>query len=150
MGEAIAAGDGFFLPDSSGQPWPEFQKSARYYAPMDVLLYLEEDVAYRADRVDPFLTLLWHPYEQRAVGIKLKGFRCIYEWTREIFATRGIHLTSDDFLPLITAFEVAMTAGRGAILTRETEQKRFEERYAQARALIKDVQFDLREMALAA
>ena len=121
-----------------------------YYAPMDVVLYLEEDVAYRADRVDRFLTLLWHPYEKRAIGIKLKGFRFIYDRMCEILKTHGIPVPEDGFLPLVTAFEVAMTAGQGAAMMLSAEQQRFTERYAQARAIIQDVRFDTREMALAA
>ena len=50
---------------------------SKYYWTMDLLLYLKEDVSYRADRVDRLLTLLWHPYDDELVGIQIKGFRCL-------------------------------------------------------------------------
>src|SRR4051794_18428248 len=88
--------------------------------------------AYRADRVDRFLTLLWHPYEDRAVGVKLKGFRFIFERMREILQTQGVVVPGDHFMPLITAFEVAMTAGLGAAALASAERKRLDEKYAKA------------------
>lgn len=42
---------------------------------MDMMLYLERDVSYRADMVDSTLTLLYEPYEDTLVGVKLKGCR---------------------------------------------------------------------------
>ena len=56
-----------------------FEPRALYYETMDFLLYLQEDLPYRADRIDPFLTLLWHPYEDRAIGVKIKGFRFLFD-----------------------------------------------------------------------
>jgi len=62
----------------------EFQPCARYYGAMDILLYLETDLPYRADRVDPFLTLLWHPGKEEAIGVKLKGFRFLFQRAQAI------------------------------------------------------------------
>jgi hypothetical protein len=149
MGTTIAPMEEFFAESVGGEAWAEFQPSARYYAPMDVVVYLREDVAYRADRIDPFLTLLWHPYEERAVGVKLKGFRFIYDRAREILASRGIPDQADGFLSLITAFEVAITAGGSAMMT-AAEQQRRRERYDAARHLLLDVRLSVREMAEAA
>ena len=56
-----------------------FTPVARYYPAMDHLLYLREDCPYRADRVDEWLTLLWHPYRWEVVGLKLKGIRVIFK-----------------------------------------------------------------------
>ena len=80
--------DAFLNKLSLGQTVEEggFRPVARYYPPMDFLLYLKEDCSYRADRVDQFLTLLWHPYKDELVGIKLKGIRFIYEKNKERLA----------------------------------------------------------------
>ncbi len=131
-------------------PEGEFQACARYYEPMDFLMYLREDVPYRADRVDSFLTLLWHPSEQRAVGVKLKGFRFVFQHLQAIFRSQGIPLPDDGFLPLMTAFEVTMTAGMGASVTAGAERKRLLKSYATAKALVRTVQFDPRELRRAA
>jgi hypothetical protein len=62
-----------FSPGNAG-----FSPKACYHRSMDFLIYLNEDCSYRADRVDQFLTLLWHPHEERLVGIKLKGFLALF------------------------------------------------------------------------
>src|SRR5947207_2789396 len=56
-----------------------FKPAAKYYRAMDHLLYLQEDCAYRADRVDEWLTLLWHPHHWELVGIKLKGIHAVFK-----------------------------------------------------------------------
>jgi hypothetical protein len=150
MGQAIGRLDDLLPDREAGQPIAPFTPSARYYEPMDYILYLEADTAYRADRVDRFLTLLWHPYEERAIGVKLKGFRFIFERTREILHSQGVEIAQVEFVPLITAFEVAMTAGLGAAVMAVAERERFDEKYATARELIKAVRFDPRELLQAA
>ena len=72
---------------AEGEP---FHPVARYYPPMDFLLYLKEDCSYRADRVDQFLTLLWHPHKEELVGIKLKGLRVVYNRSRDRLAANGV------------------------------------------------------------
>lgn len=126
---------------------PAFKREAFYYEAMDFVIYLEEDLPYRADRVDDFLTLLWHPSEDRAIGVKLKGFRFIFERIRQILRAGGRELSSEEFLPLIAAVEVAMTAGAGATMTASAEQRRSIERYEAARALVQTITFDARELA---
>ncbi len=50
----------------------EFKAGASYYPDMDWLLMLTEDVAYRADPLVPgVVDVLWHPYENRIVGLKI-------------------------------------------------------------------------------
>ena len=128
-----------------------FEPSSKYFAPMDYLLYLEEDVAYRADRVDSYLTLLWHPTdENRAIGIKLKGFRFIFNRAKDILRASKIELSDAEFWPLVTMLEVALTAGDGANLLAQATQERLRERYGMARALVGGVQFDAREFLQAA
>lgn len=65
-----------------------FKPVARYYEAMDCVIYLLEDLAYSADRVDGFLTLLWHPHEERLIGVKLKGFRFLFGRLQAICETR--------------------------------------------------------------
>lgn len=128
----------------------EFSPCARYYEDMDVLLYLEEDIPYRADRVDPFLTLLWHPDREDAVGVKLKGFRFLFQRIKAILRAEGVKLDDAVFVPMVAALEVAMTAGLGAVITADVERERLEEKYAKARKLIERAKFDTRELAEAA
>lgn len=55
----------------AGQISP-FKAGASYFSAMDWLLYLAEDVPYRADAMIPgLIDVLWHPYEDRIVGIKI-------------------------------------------------------------------------------
>lgn len=138
----------------AGDPDEPFQPCAKYFEAMDTLVYLEEDVAYRADRVDPFLTLLWHPDKAEAIGVKLKGFRYLFECLQEVAEGLGRKLEEDHFLPLIAALEMAMTAGLGAVITADAEKERMAERkakYEKARSLVKRAQatIDPRELAKA-
>ena len=77
-----------------------FSPHAKYHVGMDALYYLEEDCAYRAERIDQFLSILWHPHEARAVGIKLKGIRYYFTLLKELFG-----LSEEDWPPLIEALE---------------------------------------------
>jgi hypothetical protein len=81
-----------------------FKPIARYYETMDILLYLNADLSYRADRVDEWLTLLWHPYKMELIGIQLKGFRCV---CRRNALLAGLAKDDEIFLPL-----AALVAGR--------------------------------------
>src|SRR5665213_2372823 len=134
------AGLGEVLPlDLEGSAETKFQECARYYEPMDFVLYLREDLPYRADRVDSFLTLLWHPHEDRAIGVKLKGFRYLFQRLQAIFRAQGATISDNEFLPLISAVEIAMVAGLGASMTAGEERKRLTKSYAMARSLVKSV-----------
>ncbi len=49
-----------------------FAPGIAYYCGMDWLLLLTEDVSYRADPLVPgVVDVLWHPYENRIVGLKI-------------------------------------------------------------------------------
>jgi len=52
----------------------EFAPAARYFKPIDALIYLNEDCSYRTKVVDENLSLLLHPSEDKVVGIMLNGF----------------------------------------------------------------------------
>lgn len=111
------------LPEEWRPKSGEFAKVARYYPAMDFALYLTEDCAYRADRIDTFLTTLWHPTEPRLVGLKLKGFRFLFRQIRAALLTQGVDLSEKEFFPIVTALEIALVAGMGeAMLAAERER----------------------------
>lgn len=85
----------------------EFRPAAKYFAAMDCLIYLREDCSYRAIRLDQMRTVLLHPYEDRAVGVKLKGLKFVKHKLDAIL--RSLKISPDD-LPLITLWEAAFTA----------------------------------------
>lgn len=140
----------FLPPDLIAQMRGDFKACARYYAPMDHILYLELDCAYRADRVDQFLTILWHPDCDRAVGVKLKGFRFLFNRVQQILQPRGILLSNEDFFPLMSVLEVAFTAGFGPGIMAEAERQRLVKQYDKAREMLEHINFDPREVLEAA
>lgn len=114
---------------------PKFRPGVFFLPEMDSLIFLKEDEDYRADRVDQILTLLWHPTEPKLVGIKLKGFRWIYQHLLEVGA-----IAENNFLTIVAvldgAFLVAAYASEneGASIDR---QKRGDG-YRQARSFAGD------------
>jgi hypothetical protein len=144
-----SSGLDFLREASQGSEIPAFAPCARYYDTMDLLLYLEEDLSYRADRVDQFLTLLWHPQDDRAIGVKLKGFRFLFQRLKAALAAQNIELGERFFMSLVVALEIAMTS-LGSTLVAEAERQRREQSYEQARRLLRTVQFDTASLAVAA
>jgi hypothetical protein len=127
----------------------EFHPVSRYFGPIDAMVYVREDGSYRADRVDPFLTILWHPTEERLVGVKLKGFRFLFE---QILAIDP-ELKKEHFVSFVRALEFAFAAGLGEKLTDEHEETRKRKRvrnYAEARKFVKDVTIPGEELKKAA
>jgi hypothetical protein len=104
-------------PDSNG-----FHPVARYYPAMDHLLYLKEDCTYRADRVDEWLTLLWHPYKWDLVGIKLKGIRAIFRH----FLTDSDRKEAD-VLPIAELLGLLLMSGGAEGIIEKHEMPRREE-----------------------
>jgi hypothetical protein len=97
----------------------KFVPVARYYPAMDYFLYLREDVSYRSDRVDGALTLLWHPYEDRLVGIMLKEFRALFQQVKPA-------LDDQEFLPIATLIAEALLHGGAEALMSAVEGERRE------------------------
>jgi len=118
-----------------------FAPVARFYPSMDFMLYLKEDCSYRADRIDPFLTILLHPHEDKPVGIKIKGFRFIFERLKAL-----IEIKEEQFLPLIKAIEVALVGGMAEAMMKDHEQNRVLVMYEKARKLAAGVTFDAKEI----
>lgn len=98
-----------------------FKPVARYYKAMDYLLYVEEDCSFRSDRVDPLLTLLWHPYDDKLVGLMLKGFRA---FMHEI--EPGIAKDDREFMPLVTLVAEAFTKTAPKMMEKYEEERREE------------------------
>jgi hypothetical protein len=130
---------------------PEFEPSVWFDREMDQLVCLREDCSYRADRVDPFLTLLWHPNREEIIGIKLKGIRSIFE---EIVEAEGY--SSQDFVPLVNVIGGVML---GIVVSnamnkaeRDDKHAEWREKYAEAREVADgmNVPTDLDKIALAA
>jgi hypothetical protein len=97
-----------------------FRAVARYNSLMDHLLYLKEDCPYRADRVDKWLTLLWHPYHWELVGIKLKGIRAVF---RELMVESSSE-QDPDVLPIAELLGEILMAGGAARLMDSYEEER--------------------------
>jgi len=57
-----------------------FKPKVTYYSAMDFILYLTEDVSYRTEYVDSLLEILWHPQEDRMVGVKVSNVQLINRW----------------------------------------------------------------------
>jgi hypothetical protein len=87
-----------------------------------------------------------------AVGVKIKGFRALFNTLSEVAAAAGRSLPEGAFTPLMSAIEVAMTMRVGSALTDKMEASRLEEHrrvmalYAQAFKLVGGVTFDPRQL----
>lgn len=115
------------------RPNADFKPFAEFFPRMDAVLYLREDCSYVADRVDAFLTVLWHPTEERLVGIKLKGFRFLFN---QVQAIAGLDPSA--FIPLVRVLETALVGGVAESLISKLEKDRIHTLYEQARAVVGD------------
>ncbi|MEI8393450.1 MAG: hypothetical protein WCF85_01855 [Rhodospirillaceae bacterium] len=91
---SIAQSDDDFFKElyALGRP---FKPTAYFDEEMDQLIYVCTNDTYRADRIDPFLTLLWHATDAKLIGVKIKGFRSIFEKYKKCGS-----VAETDFLPL--------------------------------------------------
>lgn len=114
------------------QPVAPFVSAAKYYARMDMMVFLQTDVAHRSEPVDAFLTVLLHPEnDEEVIGIKLKGVRHTFEEVRKRW-----NLTDEDFILWHEVLAVALERGLGdAIIDSVSERRR---RYSQARKIAID------------
>jgi hypothetical protein len=108
---------------TGGVSIPEYRAVPRYERGMDHLIYLTEDVSYRAEMMHRYLTVLLHPTKDDIVGIKIKGFRFIFERLRGV-----LNLKEADFVPLVRLMEMLVGAGLGDHVMEAEKQRR----YAQA------------------
>ena len=120
-----------------------FQPIAAYFSAMDFVLYLREDCAFREDRIDATLTILLHPQEDRAVGVRLKGFRALYESVCERFPVLRKHLP---FAKLVEALEIGMRNGNGDDLVNDASARRRRKAYERAKELLRDAELPAEEV----
>jgi hypothetical protein len=62
----------------------EFKPTVKYIEAIDSMLFLREDCFYRAEYVDEYLSLLWHPSEERVVGVQLHAWAFLYQQVQQI------------------------------------------------------------------
>ncbi len=117
------------------EPLAKFERVARYIAPMDCLIYLREDCSYRAVRLNAYTTVLLHPYEDRPVGVKLKGMRFLNERLKAIIKAAGS--VGNIEINLEAFWEVALTAD-GEFAIERAEGERQNQLKQRAREVIKD------------
>jgi hypothetical protein len=110
----------------------DFVPKAQYMPESDYLCYLSEDCAYRADRVDKYLTLLWAPDSMtRLVGIKLKGFLSVFRSVSGIIDSKA----KSKSIPVSTLLKVLEALLEARIADGELERQaieRLRERYEKA------------------
>src|SRR3954469_24361559 len=90
-------------PEYAGGIAPKFVAGAKYDPDMDMLVYQQEPYSFRADRVDGFLTILWHSREDRIIGVKLKGWRKAFTTMKEVLEWK-----EETFFPLVRALEFGL------------------------------------------
>lgn len=137
-------------PEFVGNKVPEFVPGARYYADLDYLLYMQECRSYRADRVDDFLTVLWHPDEDRLIGVKFKGWRLMFDELKEKMGWED-----EDFFPLVKALEYGLVEAIARYIEKyqgvpPSERYRKAALYSKAIRLVNEATVPVREWAEAA
>ncbi|WP_448188141.1 hypothetical protein [Azospirillum sp. sgz301742] len=88
---------------NDGKP---FEPTAYFDPEMDQLIYLRSNESYRANRVDEHLTLLWHAQHPQLVGVKIKGFRSLFDRLKEQGLVEESH-----FIPLCKALTLLLHNG---------------------------------------
>jgi hypothetical protein len=120
-------------------PIPEFRPAARYIAAMDCLIYLREDCSYRAVRLNPYQTILLHPYEDRPVGIKLKGVTFLRGRLKAILAAAKTTTIDSAHVDMITFWELALTANADDAIA-DAEAKRQAQLRERAREIVESME----------
>ncbi len=129
----MTAEQGSILPIEWLKSARSFKPFARYNHVMDQVVYLDENTSYRADRVDPFLTLFWAPDNEKLVGFKLKGFRLLFDTLKSVSET----IDEGDFVPFTKLLELAALASWSEI-AQKADGHRLQKRYDTARKFIEE------------
>ena len=121
----------------------EYEPTAKYIQSMDCLIYLREDCSYRAVRLNPQVTVLLAPYEDRPVGVKFKGVRQMYERLGSI--ARLLGLSGKPSISLVALWELAYSDD-GDINTAVAERERQKQLAESARSFLSGAApIDIRE-----
>jgi len=124
-----------------------FEPTAYFDSEMDQLVYLTSNASYRAERVDSYLTILWDARELRIIGIKLKGFRSLFD---ELKAARLVE--ESHFFPLCKAISMLMQR-MVASANPAKDEPPYKQRaswYKKAEEFVGDYRFDERQLMMAA
>lgn len=113
----------------------DFAPKANFITEADLLLFVNEDCSYATQRVDPYLSMLWHPTENKIVGFKLKGIRYVFNQIKE-----ELKLTDKDWLPLSGYLESVFTVLASRALDKANE-------YLIAKSLAGSQRISTRELA---
>lgn len=118
-----------------------FVPKARYNHQLDALVYRREPGLCVADRVDPFLTVLWSRGQKRLVGVRFKGLRYIFSLLKD-----RLNLDEAEFLPLVRVIEVVVEGGLGQMVMDDHEGRQEqgdaeqrEEKYVLAMECVQEV-----------
>ena len=123
-----------------------FEPAAYFDPEIDQLVYLTSNASYRAERVDSYLTILWDARELRIIGIKLKGFRSLFDELK----TAGL-VEESHFFPLCKAISMLM---RRAVVSANPakDDPQYKQRahwYKKAEEVVGDYRFDERQLMVA-
>jgi hypothetical protein len=89
----------------------DYSPAAIYYDGADMMEYVREDIPSIARRVDEFLTLVMSLQDRHLIGVRLKGFKYIYNKKLSLLAKSQSVPGKDDaqFMLLTKVFEELMT-----------------------------------------
>jgi hypothetical protein len=89
----------------------DYSPAAIYYDGADMMEYVREDIPSIARRVDEFLTLVMSLQDRHLIGVRLKGFKYLYNKKLSLLAKSELVPGKDDaqFMLLTKVFEELMT-----------------------------------------
>lgn len=144
------------LEESFGaSPAKGFCAGAHYFQSMDCVIYLREDVSYRAIRVSKTLSVLLAPDQDRVVGVKIKGVTHLAERLFAVLEAAGHPVDERNRVRLRALLEMAFTSEDFAVdRMNEAEAQRRAALTQRAKAFLQSdqvpVQVDLPRLRLAA
>ena len=94
----------------AASPATEFRASAHYFRSMDCVIYLREDVSYRAVRVSRPLSVLLAPDADRVVGVKIKGVSYLAERLFAVMEAVGRPVDEPKRVKVRALLELAFTS----------------------------------------
>ena len=86
-------------------PTEPYKPVAVYFADSDCVEYVKEDTFCVYDRVDHFLTLVYDSTKTRLIGLKLKGFKSVFNTHLKSL----YKLNDEQFIYLVSAIEAVCT-----------------------------------------
>jgi hypothetical protein len=89
----------------------DYSPAAIYYDGADMMEYVREDIPSIARRVDEFLTLVISLDDRHLIGVRLKGFKYLYNKKLSLLSQTEVSKNKGDkqFMLLTRVFEELMT-----------------------------------------